>query len=66
MKYIIQCNEGWDLASWNEPRTKQEVIETFIDYAENEWEEVPPKKWFTFDNIQEMWNVSIIKVKEMK
>lgn len=63
-KYRIHCNEGSPLSSWDEPRTKEEVIDTFYEYAQNEWDEAQPREDFTFDFIQEMWNVTIVEINE--
>lgn len=62
MKYLIICNEGWGLSSWDEPYTRDELAEKFRDYALNEWDEVPPKRAFTMQFISEMWNVSFERV----
>jgi len=64
MKYTIQCNEGWPLASWDELYTRQEIIEKFMSYASVEWDKMPPKKWFTLGNISEVWNITLKRVKE--
>ena len=64
MNYYIKCLQNAPLSSWDEPYTKDEIVEKFMDYARNEWEEVPPKKWFSLANISEMWEVEFVKVKE--
>jgi len=35
-----------------------------MDYASMDYEEMPPKKWFTLKNIAEVWQVEFIPVTE--
>lgn len=64
MKYRIICLENAPLSSWDEPHTKQELIDKFYSYAEMEWEEEPDKDIFTLDFIQELWNVRFEEITE--
>lgn len=57
MKYTIVCLQKAPLSSWSEYYTRDEIIEKFMDYASNEFDEMPPKKWFTLKNIADVWEV---------
>jgi hypothetical protein len=64
MKYKIICLQNAGFSSWDEPRTRGEIIETFMSYAYIDFDEVPPKRWFTLKNIADVWQVEFEKVKE--
>ena len=64
MKYYIRCLQNAPLASWDIPYTKDEIVDKFMSYAANEWEELPPEKAFTLQFIEDMWEVKFEKVEE--
>ena len=62
VKYMIICRENAPLSSWDVPYTESELIDKFYDYAEMEWDELPPKETFTLPFIEDMWNVYLEKI----
>lgn len=66
MKYRIICLQKAGFSSWDEPHTRQQIIDKFMDYASNEFEEMPPKKWFTMRNIADMWEVEFERISDEK
>lgn len=62
MTYRIICLQNAGFSSWDEPHTRQDIIDKFMDYASNEWDNMPPKKWFTMANIAEVWQVKFDKI----
>ena len=63
MKYKIICLQGAGFSSWDKPHTIKDIKDKFMDYASNEFDEMPPKKWFTLNNIAEVWGVEFERVK---
>lgn len=63
MLYTIVCLQNAPLISWEEPFTRQEIIAKFMEYARNDFTQMPPKKWFTLKNIADMWEVRFDRIK---
>jgi len=65
MKYNIIDNEGLNFGSSLNGSTKKEIIEFFYDLGRNQEGFETLKRHYTLKYIMDIWNIEIIKIKEV-